>query len=72
MATTTTKSIESCSKFLIPFFAMWYPRPPQQKAAAEAHHVSKAQHPRECCIRSMIPLRTKCSATRPRLAPSYI
>ncbi|CAK9193957.1 unnamed protein product [Sphagnum jensenii] len=42
---------------------------PQQKAAAEVHHVSKAQQPRERCIRSMIPLRTKCSATRPRPAP---
>ncbi|CAM5999656.1 unnamed protein product [Sphagnum balticum] len=44
-------------------------RSPQQKAAAEVHHVSNAQHPRERCIRSMIPLRTKCSATRPRPAP---
>jgi hypothetical protein len=64
-----SKSIESCSKFLIPFSAMWYPGSPQQKAAAEVHHVSNAQHPRERCIRSMIPLRTKCSATRPRPAP---
>ncbi|CAM6047469.1 unnamed protein product [Sphagnum compactum] len=44
-------------------------RSPQQKAAEEVHHVSKAQQPHERCIRSMIPLRTKCSATRPRPAP---
>jgi hypothetical protein len=61
--------IESCPKFLIPFSEMCYPGSPQQKAAAEVHHVSKAQQPRERCIRSMIPLRTKCSATRPRPAP---
>ncbi|CAK9230717.1 unnamed protein product [Sphagnum troendelagicum] len=42
---------------------------PQQKAGAEVHHVSKAQQPHERCIRSMIPLRTKCSAARPRPAP---
>ncbi|CAM6001903.1 unnamed protein product [Sphagnum balticum] len=48
---------------------MCYPGSPQQKAAAAVHHVSKAQQPRERCIRSMLPLRTKCSATRPCPAP---
>jgi len=48
---------------------MWYPGSPQEKAAAEVHHVSKAQQPRERCIRSIIALRTKSSATRPRPAP---
>ncbi|CAM6022520.1 unnamed protein product, partial [Sphagnum balticum] len=43
--------------------------PAAATAAAEVHHVSKAQQPPERCIRSMIPLRTKCSATRPRPAP---
>jgi hypothetical protein len=64
-----SKSIESCSKFLISFSAMCYPGSQQQKAAVEVHHVSKAQQPLEGLIRSTIPLRTKCSATRPHAAP---
>ncbi|CAK9275352.1 unnamed protein product [Sphagnum jensenii] len=43
--------------------------PATATGAAEVHHVSKAQQPHERCIRSMIPLRTKCSATRPCPAP---